>query len=119
MKSTFEYVSSDFISNCCIEAIKAKLKNWFKIKIYYCKPRIAENGHFQFMHFMWSDGIDDYDFSDKEDCDLPWYKCFLFSGAIRKFPLGFAKKYSEYRNHYNRNNRKGNNKRRKINNYVG
>lgn len=51
---------------------------------------------------MWSDGINDYDFSDKEYTGLPWYKCFYFRGSIRKFPLGFAKRYSDYRNKKNK-----------------
>lgn len=94
----FHYVTSEFMSNCCIEAVKAKLRDWNNVKIYFCKPRITENGNFQFMHFMWSNGIHDYDFSDKEYTELPWYKCFLFSGAIREFPLGSAERYWKYRN---------------------
>lgn len=94
----FRYITPEFVSNCCIEAIKAKLKNWCGVKIYFCKPRITENRNFQFMHFMWSDGVYDYDFSDKGNTDLPWYKCFVFSGAIREFPLGFAERYCKYRN---------------------
>lgn len=43
------------------------------------------------MHFMWSDGTADYDFSDNEVEGLPWYKCFWFKGAIRQFEPGFAK----------------------------
>lgn len=49
-------------------------------------------------HFMWSDGIYDYDFSDHEEDELLWYKCFLFDGQIRQFEKGFAEKYSKYRN---------------------
>jgi len=47
---------------------------------------------------MWTDGKADYDFSDNEADGLPWYKCFWFKGAIRKFDLGFATRYSAYRN---------------------
>jgi len=94
----YEYYSTLYWSNCLAEAVKAKLKDWKHVKIYFCKPRITENGHFQMMHFMWSDGIADYDFSDREANGLPWYKCFWFKGSIRRFELGFAKKYSEYRN---------------------
>lgn len=98
MVGKFKYITSEFKSNCMCEAIKAKLKNWRCVKVYFCKPRITENGNFQFMHFMWSDGAHDYDFSDKEYTGLPWYKCFFFSGVIREFPLGFAEQYSKYRN---------------------
>lgn len=92
-----DFITDWYHSNCFIEALKARLRNP-KVTIYFCKPRITENGHFQMMHFMWSDGIADYDFSDDEADGLPWYKCFWFKGAIRRFELGFAKKYSSYRN---------------------
>lgn len=49
-------------------------------------------------HFMWSDGIADYDFSDLNDEEMPWYKDFIFKGYLRKFKRGFAKRYSTYRN---------------------
>jgi len=97
-KNDFEYITPEFRSNCFIEAIKAKFQDWKSIELYFCKPRIAEDGRFQCMHLMWSDGVNDYDFSDKEDTELPWYKCFLFQGAIRKFELGFAERYARYRN---------------------
>lgn len=97
-RSKFIYISDEFMSNCMLEAIKAKLKNPSSVKLYFCKPRIAENGNFQWLHFMWSDGEHDYDFSDDGSVDLPWYKCFIFKGRIRQFNLGFAKRYSTYRN---------------------
>ena len=95
--SKFEVVSKEYRSNCMIEAIKAKLHN-HNVKIYFCKPRITENGNFQMFHFMWSDGKADYDFSDNGDEKLSWYRILLFNGNIRKFELGFAEKYSRYRN---------------------
>ena len=52
-------------------------------------------------HFMWSDGKADYDFSDLHDGEMPWYQDFIFKGAIRKFDLGFAKRYTRYRNESN------------------
>ena len=94
MKS-FEIISNEYYSNCVIEALKAKIKDPKKIKIYFCKPRITENKHFQMFHFMWSDGKADYDFSDLHDGEMPWYQDFIFKGAIRKFDLGFAKRYTE------------------------
>lgn len=95
MKDNF--ISKEYRSNCLIEAIKAKIKDK-NVKIYFCRPRITENGHFQMCHCMWTDGIADYDFSDREECNLKWYRCLWFKGAIRQFEYGFAKRYSEYRN---------------------
>lgn len=80
-----------------IEALKAKIRN-HKVKIYFCKPRTTENGRFQMFHFMWSDGNADYDFSDLCENERPWYKDFIFKGVIRKFDLGFADRYTKYRN---------------------
>lgn len=92
----FDYVSSVYKSNCLIEVMKAKIHNPH-IKIYFCKPSF-QNKFLQMPHFMWSDGIFDYDFSDEENNPLPWYQCFWFSGRIRRFRFGFARKYSEMRN---------------------
>lgn len=91
----YEYISKIFKSNCLFEAIKAKRLNP-TVKIYRCKPSWRDG--FMLPHFMWSDGIFDYDFSDTEDNPLPWYRCFWFKGRIRRFDLGFAKTYSEIRN---------------------
>lgn len=99
MKDNF--ISKEYHSNCLIEAIKAKIKDK-NVKIYFCRPRITENGHFQMCHCMWTDGIADYDFSDREECALKWYQCLWFKGAIRQFEYGFAKRYSEYRNNKKR-----------------
>ena len=96
-KTNFEIISKEYRSNCMIEAIKEKMKNK-KVKIYFCKPRITENGNFQMFHFMWSDGKYDYDFSNTNDEKMPWYKVLYFNGYIRKFELGFAKEYTRYRN---------------------
>jgi hypothetical protein len=91
------FITRQYYSNCMIEALKAKIRNR-RVKIYFCKPRITENGNFQMCHFMWSDGTADFDFSDDESTGLPWYKCFWFKGAVRQFELGFAARYSTYRN---------------------
>lgn len=93
----YEIISRDYISNCLIEAAKAKLKN-HQVKIYYCRPRITENKNFQSMHFMWEDEKGSYDFSESEAAGLPPWKQLLFKGHIRKFEKGFAEKYSSYRN---------------------
>ncbi len=94
----YKIISSGYYSNCMIEALKAKFKDPGHIKIYFCKPRITENGNFQMFHFMWSDSKADYDFSDLNDGEMPWYKDFIFKGVLRKFPPGFAEEYSRCRN---------------------
>lgn len=97
MKNRYDIVSKAYISNCFIEVIKAKIKNP-KIKIYFCRPRIALNRRFQMFHFMWCDGKYSYDFSDLDDCRGHWYQDVLFKGYIRRFEKDFAEKYSKYRN---------------------
>lgn len=97
MKSQYEVVSEVFISNCLIQAVKARISNK-NVKIYFCKPRITENGHFQMFHFMWDDGEHSYDFTNIEDGGKRWYRSLLFKGYVRKFNLEFARKYTEYRN---------------------
>lgn len=99
--SKIKIISEEYYSNCMVEAIKAKMHNP-QIKLYFCKPRITENGRFQMFHFMWSDGIADYDFSDLNGEEIPWYKNFIFKGRLRKFERGFAERYSSYRNTKNR-----------------
>ena len=49
-------------------------------------------------HFMWGDGKADYDFSDLGENGLPPWRNLFFKGAVRRFPAGFAAKYTEYRN---------------------
>jgi len=95
--TAFEYVSDPYKSNCLIEAVKAKICGGASTKVFFCKPR-HYNGKLQMCHFLWSDGEYDYDFSDNEVDELPWYRCFWFTGQIRRFPKGFAKRYSIYRN---------------------
>ena len=97
MANKFEIISKEYHSNCMIEALKAKIHNP-KIKVYFCKPRITENRHFQMFHFMWSDGVADYDFSDLKENELSPYRNLFFKGVIRKFDLGFAERYTKYRN---------------------
>lgn len=48
-KQSYKIVSEEFCSNCMIEALKAKIRNR-NVKIYFCKPRITENVHFQMFH---------------------------------------------------------------------
>ena len=93
----YEVISRDYISNCLIEAVRAKLRK-NQVKIYICRPRITENGHFQMFHCMGEDEKGSYDFSEPEAVGLPPWKQLLFKGHIRKFEKGFAEKYSSYRN---------------------
>ena len=97
----YDIISKPYWSNCFIEAIRAKSKN-SNVKIYFCKPRITENGNFQMLHFMWSDGVADYDFSDLDNTEHSFYKDLFFKGVIRRYHIGFAKKYSQYRNNKKR-----------------
>lgn len=71
-----------------IEALKAKIRHPFKVKITFI-PK-SEKGS---CHFMWSDGEADYDFGVERD--IKWYEVLLFKGEIRKRSLGFNKKYKE------------------------
>lgn len=74
----YKFVTPEYLSNCFIEAVRAKLRDPCHVKLYFRKPTKR-----QMFHFMWSDGKADYDFSDSGDGDLPWYKCLLFKGQIR------------------------------------
>ena len=95
-RENFRYVSPEYVSNCLIEAVKAKLKDPRRVKLYFCKPTFAPD--YQMFHFMWSDGKADYDFSDCGHGKTPWYRCLLFKGQIRQFKPGFAARYSSMRN---------------------
>lgn len=77
-KDSFSYITEAYTSNCLLEAIKAKIKNLSGVTLYFCKPRITENGNFQWPHIMWSDQNGSYDFSDDEETDLPWYRTFWY-----------------------------------------
>ena len=77
-----------FYSNCLIEALKAKIRHPFKVKITFI-PK-SEKGS---CHFMWSDGEADYDFGVERN--IKWYEAWWFKGEIRKYSLGFNKKYKE------------------------
>ena len=91
----FEYITPEYVSNCMLEALKVKLKDPFRVKLFFCKP-IFEPGHFEMFHFMWTDGKADYDFSDHYyDPEHNFPPKLFFRGHIRKFKLGFAKKYKE------------------------
>lgn len=95
-RENFWYVTPEYVSNCLIEAIRAKLKDPRHVKLYFCKPTFAPD--YQMFHFMWSDSKADYDFSDSGHGETPWYKCLLFKGQIRRFKKGFAARYMAKRN---------------------
>lgn len=93
---SYEVVSKNYMSNCLIEAIKAKIKHPLRVHLYFCKPQWGN--HFQNLHVMWDDGEYSYDFSDVLDTQLFWWECFLYLGHIRRFKSGMAQKYSGFRN---------------------
>lgn len=76
-----KYITDKFYSNCLIEAIKAKVKDPFRIKIMYVPPK----GNGIIGHFMWTDGEFDYDFG----ADVYPRQVILFKGGIRRRKLGF------------------------------
>lgn len=84
--------SEDFYSNCFIEMLKAKLKNWNGVTLYKVPPR--KNGFNPFPHFMWSDGEYDYDFGTEGFAK--WYHFICFKGHIRQWKLGSAQKWIRY-----------------------
>ncbi len=97
MHYLYKYVTPKYVSNCMLEAIRAKLKDPRHVKLYFCKPTLAPD--FQMFHFMWSDGEADYDFADDSGRGkTPWYKCVLVHGRIRRFRRGVAARYTAQRN---------------------
>lgn len=85
-------ITKDFYSNCLIEALKHKLKDWENIKITYIPPQYNE---VFCPHFLWYDGEFDYDFGVEKH--LKWYQIFWFKGYIRQRKLGWNKRWKEYR----------------------
>lgn len=94
---SYKIVSREYMSNCLVEAIKAKIRSPKTVKLYFLKPYKDCNRKWHMFHFMWTNGKADYDFSDLGNGDLPLYKCALFKGVVREFPLGFITKYIVYR----------------------
>ena len=91
-----EIIKGPFWSNCFLEAVKAKIRHPLSVKIT-AVPR-SEAGC---PHFLWSDGVYDYDFG-VERC-LIGIQIMLFSGYIRRRGLGFNQKYkNEMRKKWNR-----------------
>lgn len=65
-------------SNCLVEAVKAKIKNWKNVEIHKIPAKFE--GHL-FPHFWWSIGDEAFDFK----CDNPKteLQVLLFKGHIR------------------------------------
>lgn len=86
----FIIISEDYVSNCLVEALRAKLKDWKHVKIIYVSP--FRNEVFC-PHFMWTDGKFDYDFGN-EGVKVGMFQNWTFhKGHIRKRLLGFNQKY--------------------------
>ena len=83
-----EIIKGPFWSNCLFEAVKAKIKHPFMVKMTIV-PRSEANCP----HFLWSDGEYDYDFGVERR--LTGVQILLFRGYIRRHKLGFNKKYKE------------------------
>lgn len=81
-------ITEPFYSNCFIESIKAKIKNPFKVKITFVPLSEA-----RCPHFLWSDGIYDYDFGVERH--LKGLQILWFKGCIRRRKLGFNNKYKK------------------------
>ena len=92
MSDKFEIISKDYYSNCLIEAVKAKLKNWKQIKITYVSPFYNE---VFCPHILWSDGEYDYDFGNEGKGDQGVLNWTLHEGHIRKRQLGYNQKYKD------------------------
>ena len=88
----FEIISEDFVSNCLIEAIKAKLKDWKHVKLTFVSP--FHNEVFC-PHILWSDGKYDYDFGNEGKGDQGILNWTLHKGHIIRRGLGFNQKYKD------------------------
>ena len=93
MNINFKIVSNIFYSNCLIEAIKAKLKDWKHVKISCLSP--FDNKVFC-PHFSWSDGEYDYTFGAVEGTDNLFASWTLHKGYIRRRRFGFNQEYKEF-----------------------
>ena len=85
-----------FYSNCLWEALKAKLRNWKSVKIYILPPKYNE---VKCCHFMWTDGVHDYDFGVNRY--LRWYQRLWFRGTINRHKLGWAQRLIRHRKFQN------------------
>lgn len=74
------------ISNCLIEALKAKIKNP-KVVIHTFPAKV--NGHKIIPHFWWSLGDIGYDFKNESKTK----QVLLFKGKIRSYPKATYEEY--------------------------
>lgn len=84
----YKVVSKQYYSNCLFESLKQKIKHPFTTKITFV-PR-SEVGCF---HFLWSDGVYDYDFGTERH--LKGLNVLLFRGCVRRRELGFNNDYKQ------------------------
>lgn len=110
MEEKFKIITKDYCSNCLIEAIKQKLKDWKHIKITYVSP--FDNQVF-YPHILWSDGKYDYDFGNENKGDLGILNWTLHKGHIRRRGLGFNQKYKDTRKKWTKRTKKQNKSKRK------
>lgn len=94
-----QIISHDYYSNCMIEAIKFKLRNFKNVKITVVAPWYNE---VFCPHFLWSDGEYDYDFG-YEGKIIPLLSAWtIHKGHIRRRRLGWNEEWKsavmEYRN---------------------
>lgn len=83
-----EIIKGLFLSNCFLEAVKAKVRHPFKVKV-----TVVPRSEARCPHFLWSDGKYDYDFGVERR--LVGSQILLFQGYIRRRGLGFNQKYKE------------------------
>lgn len=83
-----EIIRGPFRSNCLLEAVKAKLRHPFKVKV-----TLVPRSEARCPHFLWSDGTSDYDFGTERR--LTGAQILLFRGYIRRYELGFNQEYKE------------------------
>lgn len=83
-----DIVKGPFWSNCFIEAMKAKIRHPFRVRVTAVIK--SEAGC---PHFLWSDGLYDYDFSVYRR--LSNLQILWFRGYIRRHELGFSERYKE------------------------
>lgn len=83
-----------FYSNCLLEAVKAKLKDWKDIKIFYIPKKFNDTKCF---HFMWKNTKtnETFDFKAEKALSSP-LKLLYFKGHIRK--VSIQNYYSKYMN---------------------
>ena len=83
-----EIIKGPFWSNCFLEAVKAKIRHPFRVRL-----TIVPRSEAKCPHFLWSDREFDYDFGTERR--LSGSQILLFRGYIWRRTLGFNQKYKE------------------------